>query len=394
MPPASRRVSPHVLGEGMRVLWVAVKAEPRVFTVSVLASALYAAMTVATAQVLGWATQEVVLPFESGRTTAGALAGAAALIMAVAVLKALGVAGRRFYAGLMQYRLQASYRRAVTRQYLRLPLAWHHRHPTGQLLSNANADVEAVWAPIAPLPMAVGVVFMLLISAVSILVTDVVVAAVGFLVFPAVALINVVYQRRLSPVPTRGSSCARRSARWRTRASRAAWWSRPSAGRRRNPAVPASAEQLRDANIAVGRIRGLFDPVLEALPNLGVLAVLLIGSLRLEAGAMSAGDLVNVAYLFTLLSWPIRALGWVLGEVPRSVVGWERVRGVLDASGSLPYGEDGLDGSGEATGLEVRGSGSPTRPRRSGPSCTTCRSRRRPAGRSRWSARRAPASRR
>ncbi|URN02641.1 ABC transporter ATP-binding protein/permease [Actinomadura madurae] len=356
MPPASRRVSPHVLREGLGVLWVAVKAEPRVFTASVLASALYAAMTVATARVLGWTTEEVVLPaFASGSTTAGALAGAAALIMAVALLKALGVAGRRFYAGLMQYRMQASYRRSVTRQYLRLPLAWHHRHPTGQLLSNANADVEAVWAPIAPLPMAVGVVFMLLIAAVSILVTDVVIAAVGFLVFPAVALINVVYQRRLSPVATRAQQL-------RAEVSEVAHESfegglvvktlgREAAETER---FAERARALRDANIAVGRIRGLFDPVLEALPNLGVLAVLLIGSLRLESGAMSAGDLVNVAYLFTLLSWPIRALGWVLGEVPRSVVGWRRVRGVLDATGSLPYGDRSLDGSGTATEMEVR----------------------------------------
>ncbi|SFN23760.1 ABC-type multidrug transport system, ATPase and permease component [Actinomadura madurae] len=338
------------------MLWVAVKAEPRVFTASVLASALYAVMTVATAQVLGWTTEEVVLPaFASGSTTAGALAGAAALIMAVALLKALGVAGRRFYAGLMQYRMQASYRRSVTRQYLRLPLAWHHRHPTGQLLSNANADVEAVWAPIAPLPMAVGVVFMLLIAAVSILVTDVVIAAVGFLVFPAVALINVVYQRRLSPVATRAQQL-------RAEVSEVAHESfegglvvktlgREAAETER---FAERARALRDANIAVGRIRGLFDPVLEALPNLGVLAVLLIGSLRLESGAMSAGDLVNVAYLFTLLSWPIRALGWVLGEVPRSVVGWRRVRGVLDATGSLPYGDRSLDGSGTATEMEVR----------------------------------------
>ncbi|WP_433232695.1 ABC transporter ATP-binding protein [Actinomadura formosensis] len=340
----------------MGVLWVAVKAEPRVFTVSVLASALYAAMTVATARVLGWAAEKVVLPaFAAGHTTAGALAGAAAVIMAVAALKALGVAGRRFYAGLMQYRLQASYRRSVTRQYLRLPLAWHHRHPTGQLLSNANADVEAVWAPIAPLPMAVGVVFMLLIAAVSILVTDPVVAAVGFLVFPAVALINIVYQRRLSPVATRAQQL-------RAEVSEVAHESfegglvvktlgREAAETRR---FAERAEALRDANIAVGRIRGLFDPVLEALPNLGVLAVLLIGSVRLESGAMSPGDLVNVAYLFTLLSWPIRALGWVLGEVPRSVVGWKRVRGVLDASGSLPYGDGVLGGSGGATELEVR----------------------------------------
>ncbi|QKG26695.1 multidrug ABC transporter ATPase and permease [Actinomadura verrucosospora] len=355
MPPASRRVSPHVLREGLRVLSVAVRAEPRVFTVSVIASAVYAAMTVATAQVLGWATQTVVLPaFRDGRTTAGALSGAAAAIIGVALLKALGVAGRRFYAGLMQYRMQAAYRRSVTRQYLRLPLAWHHRHPTGQLLSNANADVEAVWAPIAPLPMAVGVVFMLLIAAVSILLTDVAVAAVGFLIFPAIALINVVYQRRLAPVATRAQQL-------RAEVSEVAHESfegglvvktlgRESSETER---FRERAHELRDANIAVGRIRGLFDPVLEALPNLGVLAVLLIGSVRLESGAMTAGDLVHVAYLFTLLSWPIRALGWVLAEVPRSVVGWERVRGVLDATGELPFGDAAL-GEDKAAALEVR----------------------------------------
>ncbi|MWA04293.1 ATP-binding cassette domain-containing protein [Actinomadura sp. LD22] len=355
MPPASRRVSPHVLREGLRVLWVAVRAEPRVFSVSVVASAVYAAMTVATAQVLGWATQTVVLPaFREGRTTAGALSGAAAAIVGVALLKALGVAGRRFYAGLMQYRMQAAYRRSVTRQYLRLPLAWHHRHPTGQLLSNANADVEAVWAPIAPLPMAVGVVLMLLIAAVSILVTDVAVAAVGFLIFPAIALINVVYQRRLAPVATRAQQL-------RAEVSEVAHESFEGGlvvktlGREESETARfrERAHELRDANIAVGRIRGLFDPVLEALPNLGVLAVLLIGSVRLESGAMTAGDLVHVAYLFTLLSWPIRALGWVLAEVPRSVVGWKRVRGVLDATGSLPFGDAAL-GEDKAAALEVR----------------------------------------
>jgi ABC-type multidrug transport system fused ATPase/permease subunit len=339
----------------MRVLWVAVRAEPRVFALSVIASGLYAAMTVGTAQVLGWATEEVILPaFESGDTTAGALATAATAILAVAFFKALGVAGRRFFAGLMQYRMQARYRRAVTRQYLRLPLAWHHRHPTGQLLSNANADVEAAWAPIAPLPMAVGVVFMLVIAAVSIVLTDVTVAIVGFLVFPAIALLNVLYQRRLAPVATRAQQL-------RAEVSEVAHESFEGGlvvktlGREQSETerFAAAARALRDANISVGRVRGLFDPVLEALPNLGVLAVLWVGSIRMQGGAITAGDLVNVAYLFTLLAFPIRALGWVLAEVPRSVVGWRRVRGVLDAGGSLPYGGGTLDGD-KAAALEVR----------------------------------------
>ena len=64
----------------------------------------------------------------------------------------------------MQFRLQASYRRRVTRRYLDLPLAWHHRNATGTLLSNASSDVEATWFPIAPLPFAVGTVVMLLVA--------------------------------------------------------------------------------------------------------------------------------------------------------------------------------------------------------------------------------------
>ncbi|HXA61584.1 MAG TPA: ABC transporter ATP-binding protein [Streptosporangiaceae bacterium] len=325
------------------------------FGLSVAASGLYAVTTVGSAWVLGDVTQQVVLPaFRTGHATAGALTAGALAIIAVAFFKALGVAGRRFYAGLMQYRLQATYRRAVTRQYLRLPLAWHHQHPTGQLLSNANADVEAVWAPIAPLPMAVGVVFMLVIAAVSMLATDVWIAAVGFLIFPAVALLNVVYQRRLSPL-------AARAQQLRAEVSEVAHESFEGGlvvktlGREdlETARFAERANELRDANVAVGRVRGMFDPMLEALPNLGVLAVLLIGSIRLEHGAITSGDLVHVAYLFTLLAWPIRALGWVLAEVPRSVVGWERVRGVLDATGSLPFGQASLGGS-AAAALEVR----------------------------------------
>jgi ATP-binding cassette subfamily B protein len=352
----SQRVTSDILRAGLRVLGVAIRTEPRVFAISVFGSGLYAAATVGTAWVLGRVTENVVLPaFQAGRTTAGALTGAALAIVGVAAVKALGVAGRRFYAGLMQYRLQATYRRAVTRRYLKLPLAWHHRHPTGQLLSNANADVEAVWAPIAPLPMAVGVVMMLIIAAAAILATDLLIALVGLLVFPAIAVLNVIYQRRLGPI-------AAAAQQLRAEVSEVAHESFEGGlvvktlGREREETdrFATVAHRLRDANVSVGRVRGLFDPVLEAMPSLGVLAVLLVGSVRLEHGAITAGDLVHVTYLFTLLAWPIRALGWVLAETPRSVVGWDRVRGVLDARGSLPYGAAALERRGAAR-LEVRG---------------------------------------
>ncbi|MQA83487.1 MAG: ATP-binding cassette domain-containing protein [Streptosporangiales bacterium] len=349
------QVTPATLRRGLRVLGVAIRAEPRVFTVAVIGSALYGLTTVASAWVLGRVTEQVVLPaFREGGATTAALLGAAVAILAVALLKVLGIIARRIYAGIMQFRLQARDRKQVTQQYLRLPLSWHHRHPTGELLSNANADVEAAWMPIAPLPLAVGVLVMLVAAAGAMVLTDLVLAVVGFCIFPAIAVLNLVYQRRISPRATRAQQL-------RAEVSGVAHESFDGAlvvktlGRESEETARfrTRARELRDANVSVGRIRGLFDPALEAIPNLGVLVVLLVGSVRIEQGAMNAGELVQIAYLFTLLAFPVRALGWVLAELPRSVVGWERVRAVTCATGSLEYGTAELAGDG-AAGLEVR----------------------------------------
>ncbi|MDQ3432094.1 MAG: ABC transporter ATP-binding protein/permease [Actinomycetota bacterium] len=345
-----------VLRRGFGVLGRAIREEPVIFGIAVAGSAVYGTMTVAAAWVLGRVTDRVIVPaFEDGRTTAGALLVGCLAIVAVAVLKAAGIVARRLGAGVMQYRLQAAYRRRVTRQYLTLPLSWHQRHPTGQLLSNANADVEATWYVIAPLPMAVGVLVMLVVAGVAMLLTDLVLALVGFLVFPAIFGLNVVYQRRLSPLATRAQQL-------RAEVSEVAHESFDGAlvvktlGREAEETrrFGATAGELRDANVGVGRVRGAFDPMLEALPNLGVLAVLVVGTSRIASGAIGAGDLVQIAYLFILLAFPVRAIGWVLGELPRSVVGWDRISAVIRATGALPYGAAHLPDGRAPSHLDVR----------------------------------------
>jgi ABC-type multidrug transport system fused ATPase/permease subunit len=80
--------------------------------------------------------------------------------------------------------------------------------------------------------------------------------------------------------------------------------------------------------------------MMEALPNLGTLAVLLVGAERVAAGATAAGDLVSIAYLFTLLALPIRAVGWVLADLPRAMAGFDRVTPVLEATGEIEHGPD------------------------------------------------------
>jgi len=344
-------VDPHdaaTTREGFAVLGVAIRREPWIFTLSTIGSLLFGALTVADAWVLGWSTDHVVLPaFEQGEIGSGLLLAVLALFLGVALLRAVGIVARRLGAGIMQYRMQAHYRRAVTRQYLSLPMEWHQRHPTGELLSNANSDVEAAWGPIAPLPMAVGTVAMMVIAVAQMFVADVVLALVGLLVFPAVVLANLAYQRFASPLMTRAQ-------RLRGEVSEIAHESFDGAmvvktlGREgeETERFAAKARELRDVNIRAGKIRAAFDPTLAALPNLGVLVVLAVGVNRVLHGHTDAGDVVTVAYLLTIVSFPIRSIGWLLGEFPRSVVGFRRVTSVLEATGEMVYGEQSVPPSG------------------------------------------------
>ncbi|GEP32891.1 multidrug ABC transporter ATP-binding protein [Nocardioides szechwanensis] len=344
---------------GFAVLLVAIKREPWIFTLSTLGSVLFGALTVADAWVLGWSTDHVVLPaFKTGEVGTGSLVAILALFLGVAILRAVGIVARRLGAGIMQYRMQASTRRAVTRQYLSLPMAWHQRHPTGELLSNANSDVEAAWGPIAPLPMAVGTVAMMVIAVAQMLFADLVLAVVGLLVFPAVIAVNVTYQHLAQGWMTRAQQL-------RAEVSEIAHESFDGAmvvktlGREPEETArfAAKAEELRDVNIRVGRIRAAFDPALAALPGLGVLFVLAVGVSRVMSGATDAGDVVTVAYLLTIVSFPIRSIGWLLGEFPRSVVGYRRVSAVLAATGDMPYGDRSAVRGADGARLDVEALG-------------------------------------
>jgi ABC-type multidrug transport system fused ATPase/permease subunit len=341
----------------MRVLGMAIREQPRIFAVSVTGSVLFSLLIIATAYAVGGVVGEVVVPaFERGQVDTKLLVLGAVTLFGISVLRVAGIFGRRLGAGYMQFRLQAAYRRRVTRQYLDLPLAWHHRHATGTLLSNANSDVEATWFPIAPMPFAVGTVVMLVAAIGALFATDWVLALVGLAIFPALFALNVIYSRRMAPRQARAQQL-------RAEVSAIAHESfdgalvvktmgRESAETER---FAARVEELRDALISVGRLRGVFDPMLETLPSLGTLAVLLVGSARLIQGAVSVTELVSVAFLFSVLAFPVRAIGWVIAELPRSVAGWDRVRRVLDATGEMPYGESVLPDSGRPATLSFEG---------------------------------------
>ncbi len=337
------------------MIGVALRGAPRPFAVGIGGATLYAAMIVAASAVLGWVTDDVLLPaFEAEELSVAAVALAAGLVLGVAVLKAAGVVCRRLGAYVAQYDLQATYRRRVTRRYLELPLSWHRRHPTGELLSNANADVESAFFVAAPLPMAFGASVLLVVTGALLVATDPALAAIGFGVGPLLGFANWYYQRRMRTAATVAQQARADVAEVAHESFDGALVVK-TLGREvaETERFARASEVLRDRMIVVGRLRAFFDPVIEALPNVGILLVLLVGAHRVRAGALTPGDLVTFAYLFRLVALPMRVFGWLLGELPRAVVGWDRVQRVLQATGEMRYGAASGAGTGGASAAFV-----------------------------------------
>lgn len=338
-------------GRGWALIRRQLKRAPKQFTFGGIGTLLFAGATVASSFVLGWVTDSVLLPaVEAGEVATATLVSAALAVIGVSTARGIGITGRRMGAYAAQYRLQARDRTDVTDRYLQLPIEWHRRHPTGQLLSNANSDVESAAFIAAPLPMAFGVLLMLVATGVLLIVTDPFLALIGFAAGPAIGLANFLYQRRMR-------AAAASAQRLRAEVAEIAHESFDAAlvvktlGREDAEVgrFGARSDLLRDRMVDVGRLRAAFDPIIEALPNIAILAVLAVGAWRVDQGMVSAGDLVTFAFLFRLVALPMRVFGWLLGELPRAVVGWDRIEGVLRTTADVAYGSRRLGGNGGAS---------------------------------------------
>ncbi|PYG02341.1 ABC-type multidrug transport system, ATPase and permease component [Georgenia satyanarayanai] len=344
LPGGTLRRSLTLMGRGMR-------DSPRTSALAVASSVLYGLGTVGSGLLLGQVTDRVITPALTGDDVPTShiwLAGLGLLL--VGLVTAAAVAGRRVWAGAAVYEIQAAHRLRVTRQYLRLPMSWHRRHPAGRLLSNANADAEAASGVFMPLPFAIGVAVMLVVAGAAMLVADPLMGAIGVSVLPVVVIVNAVFRRQMSPRVAA-------SQRLRAEVSDVAHESfeasllvkslgTEAVEERRFSAV---TERLQDANIEMGKVRAVFDPIIEFLPSVATLAVVAVGAGQVSRGAADTGDLVMIAYLLTLMTFPVRAIGFVLAELPRSTVGHDRLSYVVDAQGSMPEGRGALDGRGGLT---------------------------------------------
>lgn len=305
---------------------------PRLFFTAVAGATLFALCTVASSRVLEWVVDHAILPrFDEGHVAAGTVIAGCTAVVVVGLLRALGVVVRRTFAGITKFRVSQDLTTDIVRRYVAQPLRWHQQRPSGDLVARAGVDVDTATEILSPLPFASGTVTMVLVSSVWMITTDLPLGLLAVSLFPVLAGLNVVYQHRVAKYfDAAQHHLGRLSAAVHESFEGVMVVKAFGAEGREAARLADIAAGLREARVNAVSLRATFEAALDAIPSLGNIALLVLGASRVSDGALSVGELTSFLYLFTLLVFPLRLIGWALAELPYSLAGWERVRAVLD----------------------------------------------------------------
>ena len=99
-----------------------------------------------------------------------------------------------------------------------------------------------------------------------------------------------------------------------------------------------SSDNLRRMLTSVGVTFSTYRVVVEGLLSVVTVVMLVAGAIRIEAAAVTPGEVITIAYLLSLLFIPIRIIGFMLWDMSHSTAAWRRIQRVLTADELVEYG--------------------------------------------------------
>ena len=308
---------------------------PRQFVLSFSGAAVFALATVASSFAIRWVIDNVVLPRfddgpDGGSVSTGTVLTGVAMIIGIGAVRAVGVVFRRAFASEGMWRVAETYTNQVVDRLVRQPVAWHRRHPDGDLVARAGVDTESTVSVIAPIPFAASTVLMILVSTVWLFLTDIPLGIVAIIVFPLVVVTNVVYERAVSQHYTRAQTqLGDFSAGVHESFEGVQLVKAYGAETRETQRLAVLADRVRASRVEAVARRSWFDALTDMIPALANIALVLLGAIRVESGDLTIGEFTSVIFLFTLLVLPLRLIGYALSELPRSMAAWNRIQAVV-----------------------------------------------------------------
>jgi ABC-type multidrug transport system fused ATPase/permease subunit len=308
------------------------KFHPKPFLIAVAGASVYAICTVASSFGLGYVVDEVIIPrYQTNIIDRQTFLTACLIVIGIGLVRAVGVVVRRSYAGVSHWSTSESLSTQLIRHIMRQPTMWHQKHMTGDLVARIGVDSDTAASVLGPLPFSTSVVLLVGLTSVWLVIIDTPLGLLAVTVIPLLFALNLGYQRRID----RHFDSAQKALGALSEAVHESFdgvmvVKAFGAEDREQVRLATISSKLKEARIRAVNARAVFEALVDGTPSLVNVSLIAYGAVRVRSGDLTIGELSSFIYLFTLLVFPLRIIGYLLSEIPHSSSGFKRVREILD----------------------------------------------------------------
>jgi ATP-binding cassette, subfamily B, bacterial len=246
-------------------------------------------------------------------------------------------AGARRYMAFREARFaEATLRDQIFAQIQRLHFAYHDRTQAGQLMSRGATDLQQVQAFVVMIPMTISNGMTVVVVTILLLSIDPVLTFFALGSLPLVNLMGKRFSTKLFPTVM---GIQEESAQLATVVDETVSGIRVVKGfgaeSAQSDRLEAEADDVFDMAMAASRIRSVYLPAIELIPNIGLIAVLAYGGHQVLNGNISLGTLVAFNLYVVLLIQPLRMLGMIIAQAQRAAAAADRVAEVLSTAPTI-----------------------------------------------------------
>ncbi|HET7419922.1 MAG TPA: ABC transporter ATP-binding protein [Candidatus Dormibacteraeota bacterium] len=257
----------------------------------------------------------------------------AGLLVLVGALEFTFILLRRYFSGVASLHMETDLRDDFYAHLQSLQVSFHDNWQSGQLLSRAMADISTVRRFVSfgliwflQTVVTFAVVFVLMMQ------LDWQLALVVVLCMLPIAILSRSFQDRYRVIARRLQDL---SGDLTTTIEEMATGVRIIKAFGRMPLMQKrfeeQAETIRSVSLSGIKARAELWTQLNFLPNLSLVAVLLLGGANVVQGRLTIGGLVAFMNYIFMLTWPMDAIGWVLSMSEECRTASQRLNEVLDS---------------------------------------------------------------
>ncbi len=310
------------------------------FAVAIAASLISTILNALTPQIFRFSVDEV-LSGNGGNYLSDQLWVLALLIVAVAVASGIFTYISRTNTAKAGENFAKNLRDTLFIHVQKLPMKWHDRHQTGDIIQRCTSDVEVIRGFVVTQLLEVfRTAFLVIISFVMMFSMNVKLSCIVLLFVPVVIVYSTVFYKLIAK---RFTTADEAEGELSTVVQENATGVRVVRAFGREQFEMERFDEKNNAFaklwIRLGTLSGLYWGIGDLITGLQVVAVIIFGVMEAVNGAISVGEFIAFAAYNSTLVWPIRGLGRILSDMSKAGVSFERVDYII-RSEEEEYGKE------------------------------------------------------